>query len=161
MRKRFIEGGAATEDRPYRSTLNLYQNLCYKSLVMLVVVSSAALGQETPKASSPVISPVVAPAVKVIQKTKPPKIKPGKAPEADSTPEAEPDEVQVEPVIVKLPRGGKVAISSRAARIVVVGWDRDVVQAIARGARGPARSEERRVGKECVSLCRSRWSPYH
>src|SRR3546814_15238883 len=23
------------------------------------------------------------------------------------------------------------------------------------------RSEERRVGKECVSTCRSRWSPYH
>ena len=23
------------------------------------------------------------------------------------------------------------------------------------------RSEERRVGKECVRLCRSRWSPYH
>src|SRR3546814_15762261 len=28
---------------------------------------------------------------------------------------------------------------------------------------GPAtqRSEERRVGKECVRTCRSRWSPYH
>ena len=27
---------------------------------------------------------------------------------------------------------------------------------------GPAaRSEERRVGKECASMCRSRWSPYH
>src|SRR3546814_15529861 len=25
----------------------------------------------------------------------------------------------------------------------------------------PRRSEERRVGKECVSTCRSRWSPYH
>src|SRR3546814_10599143 len=25
----------------------------------------------------------------------------------------------------------------------------------------PLRSEERRVGKECVSTCRSRWSPYH
>src|SRR3546814_15957618 len=24
-----------------------------------------------------------------------------------------------------------------------------------------ARSDERRVGKECVSRCRSRWSPYH
>src|SRR3546814_12866848 len=23
------------------------------------------------------------------------------------------------------------------------------------------RSEERRVGQECVSTCRSRWSPYH
>src|SRR3546814_3156066 len=26
---------------------------------------------------------------------------------------------------------------------------------------GIRRSEERRVGKECVSTCRSRWSPYH
>src|SRR3546814_18427296 len=25
----------------------------------------------------------------------------------------------------------------------------------------PSRSEERRVGKECVSTCRYRWSPYH
>src|SRR3546814_9554295 len=33
---------------------------------------------------------------------------------------------------------------------------------LARG-HGPLRhrSEERRVGKECVSTCRSRWSPYH
>src|SRR3546814_16667265 len=28
-------------------------------------------------------------------------------------------------------------------------------------ARTPLRSDERRVGKECVSTCRSRWSPYH
>src|SRR3546814_20477028 len=32
-----------------------------------------------------------------------------------------------------------------------------VVERVGRGAR----SEERRVGKECVSTCRSRWSPYH
>src|SRR3546814_17250474 len=29
------------------------------------------------------------------------------------------------------------------------------------GAGAADRSEERRVGKECVSTCRSRWSPYH
>src|SRR3546814_15341464 len=29
------------------------------------------------------------------------------------------------------------------------------------GSGGALRSEERRVGKECVSTCRSRWSPYH
>src|SRR3546814_11390705 len=29
------------------------------------------------------------------------------------------------------------------------------------GIDGTARSEERRVGKECVSTCRSRWSPIH
>src|SRR3546814_11555418 len=40
-------------------------------------------------------------------------------------------------------------------------------QAAMKADRGPnigivnARSEERRVGKECVSTCRSRWSPYH
>src|SRR3546814_6861950 len=32
---------------------------------------------------------------------------------------------------------------------------------IACGARGRDRSEERRVGKEGVGTCRSRWSPYH
>src|SRR3546814_4951283 len=30
-----------------------------------------------------------------------------------------------------------------------------------RERRRSRRSEERRVGKECVSTCRSRWSPYH
>src|SRR3546814_9922130 len=29
-----------------------------------------------------------------------------------------------------------------------------------KGVLGMVRSEERRVGKECVSTCRSRWSPY-
>ena len=29
------------------------------------------------------------------------------------------------------------------------------------GPRRPGRSEERRVGKECRTVCRSRWSPYH
>ena len=27
--------------------------------------------------------------------------------------------------------------------------------------KGDRRSEERRVGKECLAVCRSRWSPYH
>ena len=30
-----------------------------------------------------------------------------------------------------------------------------------RGREREGRSEERRVGKECLRLCRSRWSPYH
>ena len=29
------------------------------------------------------------------------------------------------------------------------------------GLCGYRRSEERRVGKECINWCRSRWSPYH
>src|SRR3546814_12006701 len=36
----------------------------------------------------------------------------------------------------------------------------DTLDAVARTYAGD-RSEERRVGKECVSTCRSRWSPYH
>ena len=36
-------------------------------------------------------------------------------------------------------------------------WDLSVEMAI----HGAIRSEERRVGKECLRLCRSRWSPYH
>src|SRR3546814_3799681 len=32
---------------------------------------------------------------------------------------------------------------------------------LAPGEQPTERSEERRVGKECVSTCRSRWSPYH
>src|SRR3546814_20272968 len=41
-------------------------------------------------------------------------------------------------------------------RIAVFGHPRSAGQQVA-----VARSEERRVGKECVSPCRSRWSPYH
>src|SRR3546814_11941587 len=40
-------------------------------------------------------------------------------------------------------------------RILLIGWDFDP-----RIALKPDRSEERRVGKECVSTCRSRSSPY-
>src|SRR3546814_11086614 len=36
-----------------------------------------------------------------------------------------------------------------------------VVGSAAAGTAFLSRSEERRVGKECVSTCRSRWSPYH
>src|SRR3546814_5865864 len=35
------------------------------------------------------------------------------------------------------------------------------VEEITRVLEEEIRSEERRVGKECVSTCRSRWSPYH
>src|SRR3546814_17685314 len=38
-------------------------------------------------------------------------------------------------------------------------WERQENAPVARGAQG--RSEERRVGKECVSTCRSRWAPSH
>ena len=45
-------------------------------------------------------------------------------------------------------------------------WEEHALEDVQAGARAAGdhrarRSEERRVGKECVSLCRSRWSPYH
>src|SRR3546814_3891890 len=44
------------------------------------------------------------------------------------------------------------------------GSSRGSADSFSRNPRAPTcsrRSEERRVGKECVSTCRSRWSPYH
>src|SRR3546814_2858950 len=38
---------------------------------------------------------------------------------------------------------------------------REIVAVARRVQQSACRSEERRVGKECVSTCRSRWSPYH
>ena len=58
-------------------------------------------------------------------------------------------------------------------RVVRGGWEaRKLLQVVAypcmrcgcpmyAGAVPGNRSEERRVGKECLRLCRSRWSPYH
>src|SRR3546814_9167574 len=37
----------------------------------------------------------------------------------------------------------------------------DPTKPIGKILKGPNRSEARRVGKECVSTCRSRWSQYH
>src|SRR3546814_11655855 len=57
------------------------------------------------------------------------------------------------------------SIAVIAATNVVVARPVHTVRPIHRGsnARGniKRRSEERRVGKECVSTCRYRWSPYH
>src|SRR3546814_4835098 len=39
--------------------------------------------------------------------------------------------------------------------------ERSFVEEVKRNPSPADRSEERRVGKECVSTCRSRWSPYH
>src|SRR3546814_18655408 len=45
----------------------------------------------------------------------------------------------------------------------LIRWPAALIIAAARITFGifVGRSEERRVGKECVSTCRSRWSPYH
>src|SRR3546814_6860395 len=44
-------------------------------------------------------------------------------------------------------------------RSFVTGFDRPNIQLAVEQRRD--RSEERRVGQECVSKCRSRWAPYH
>src|SRR3546814_12448450 len=54
------------------------------------------------------------------------------------------------PVSTLLDESYKIAITRLGDRIRVGGM-----------AELSGRSEERRVGKECVSTCRSRWSPYH
>src|SRR3546814_8146608 len=46
-----------------------------------------------------------------------------------------------------------VSAPLRDCGLARVAWDARAFDAV--------RSEERRVGKECVSTCRSRWSPYH
>src|SRR3546814_8620871 len=51
----------------------------------------------------------------------------------------------------------RIVLEPRARSPLPLHW---YVQAIAQPAPEP-RSEERRVGNECVSTCRSRWSPYH
>src|SRR3546814_20883041 len=48
-------------------------------------------------------------------------------------------------------------ISARSARLKVMQEFKDLVLFDTESHR----SEERRVGKECVSTCSSRWSPYH
>src|SRR3546814_12012767 len=45
---------------------------------------------------------------------------------------------------------------TEALQLMLAHGDHRILHALA-----AARSEERRVGKECVSTCRSRWSPYH
>ena len=48
-------------------------------------------------------------------------------------------------------------------RALTLGWPAERIHVIDidQGHSGAGRSEERRVGKECLAVCRSRWSPYH
>ena len=54
----------------------------------------------------------------------------------------------------------KVATGEGAIALLVP-QTRDGVEPFATKILEAYRSEERRVGKECTSWCRSRWSPYH
>src|SRR3546814_2847238 len=55
---------------------------------------------------------------------------------------------------VTTPSRNSFAVGTRRTRI-------SAEHSNAAPASADGRSEERRVGKECVSTCRSRWSPYH
>src|SRR3546814_11230651 len=72
---------------------------------------------------------------------------------------------QGQPTFVFFPHAGATPLS--VGRLATA-LPRSVGVAVANLPRGgdlddgtPPRSEERRVGKECVSTCRSRWSTYH
>ena len=52
-------------------------------------------------------------------------------------------------------------IDAKALAITIVAFANADGGDIAIGISDKTRSEERRVGKECLRLCRSRWSPYH
>src|SRR3546814_7968187 len=66
-------------------------------------------------------------------------------------------------LIEQLPGG--LAAARAAAGLLMPDVEHGVVavrqQLLLAGGAAAERSEERRVGKECVSTCRSRWSPYH
>src|SRR3546814_16440255 len=61
-----------------------------------------------------------------------------------------------------VPTGGDPNLPQQVGRLKLAS---PVGSNVAKGLDGlfrvVGRSEERRVGKECVSTCRSRWSPYH
>src|SRR3546814_808725 len=53
------------------------------------------------------------------------------------------------------------AAAIAAAGVPVFAWKGESLEEYWWCTEQALRSEERRVGKECVSTCRSRWSPYH
>src|SRR3546814_12706691 len=55
-------------------------------------------------------------------------------------------------------RALRIAAAERTVTCIIVPNDVQMMDAV---PSPPRRSEERRVGKECVSTCRSRWPPDH
>src|SRR3546814_18047276 len=54
---------------------------------------------------------------------------------------------------------GMISMLPVAKSATLIGFDACPQRVLPQRDTVPARSEERRVGKECVSTCRSRWSP--
>src|SRR3546814_18909413 len=67
----------------------------------------------------------------------------------------------LQPDLIALHRNGEIAPRELDAAAQAVAAIREVQRQAAPNAVREGRSEERRVGKECVSTCRSRWSTYH
>src|SRR3546814_1674890 len=66
------------------------------------------------------------------------------------------------PIVRTHPETGRQCLYlGRRANATVVGVPEPESEAMLDALWAHARSEESRVGKECVSTCRSRWSPYH
>src|SRR3546814_1601361 len=65
--------------------------------------------------------------------------------------------------VTTFPAGSASCRQSQVSSSRLRSFQRVTTRALARRFASVAemRSEERRVGKECVSTCRSRWSPYH
>src|SRR3546814_6868349 len=63
--------------------------------------------------------------------------------------------------ISKLALSCDLIVAARNANFGLPEVKRGIVAGAGGMMRLPSRSEERRVGKECVSTCRSRWLPYH
>ena len=57
---------------------------------------------------------------------------------------------------------GEVLLETEQGMLMIRGSELHVSRlTLEKGEVDIDRSEERRVGKECASMCRSRWSPYH
>src|SRR3546814_14393564 len=79
-------------------------------------------------------------------------------------PQAIADQGVDEAEVAHLLAGPQIGGMGRLAHAFLAAGDDDAAVAVddrLAAQRHGARSEERRVGKECVSTCRSRWSPYH
>jgi pyruvate,water dikinase len=90
-------------------------------------------------------------------------VKPGDVLVADMTdPNWEPVMKRASAIVTN--RGGRTchaAIIARELGIPAIVGCGDATETLNEGEVVTVRSEERRVGKECRRLCRSRWSPYH
>src|SRR3546814_13203301 len=70
------------------------------------------------------------------------------------------DSAELSPEVQSELRSLAEALRGDAGAIQVLGFAGPQAD-VGAGGEANGRSEERRVGKECVMTCRSRWSPYH